>query len=79
MRYFQNESLLLYDLLLLRLGCSSDWKRFIESYSTHSILFRGKDFFGYSKKDLFGRSSYVMVHRTDLQHLRCKHTESKRL
>eukprot|EP00795_Rhopilema_esculentum_P013693 gene13693-4600_t len=36
---------------------------------------RGKDFFGYSKKDLFGRSSYVMVHRADLQHLRCKHTE----
>lgn len=38
---------------------------------------RGKDFFGYSKKDLFGRSSYVMVHRADLQHLRCKHTESR--
>jgi len=36
---------------------------------------RGKDVFGYSKKDIFGRSSYVMVHRSDLQHLRCKHTE----
>jgi len=36
---------------------------------------RGKEFFGYSKKDIFGRSSYVLVHRQDLQHLRCKHSE----
>lgn len=36
---------------------------------------RGKEFFGYSKKDIFGRSSYVLVHRFDLRHLRCKHTE----
>lgn len=36
---------------------------------------RGKEFFGYSKKDIFGRSSYVLVHRQDAQHVRCKHTE----
>nr|ALJ33571.1 Ahr-b [Clytia hemisphaerica] len=36
---------------------------------------RGKEYFGYSKKDIFGRSSYVMVHRLDVQHVRCKHTE----
>lgn len=36
---------------------------------------RGKEYFGYSKKDIFGRSSYVLVHRQDYQHLRCKHTE----
>ena len=43
------------------------------------ILFRGKEFFGYSKKDIFGRSSYVLAHRQDLQHLRCKHSESTHL
>lgn len=40
-------------------------------------VYRGKEFFGYSKKDIFGRSSYVLVHRQDAQHVRCKHTESK--
>jgi len=52
-----------------------DW-----SLSIHHFIFfsyRGKEYFGYSKKDIFGRSSYVLVHSMDVQHVRCKHTESK--
>ena len=47
------------------------------SFSVTHFSRRGKEYFGYSKKDIFGRSSYVMVHRLDVQHVRCKHTESK--
>ncbi|XP_065655613.1 aryl hydrocarbon receptor-like isoform X2 [Hydra vulgaris] len=39
------------------------------------IDIRGKELLGYSQNDIYGQSSYVLVHQLDIQHLRCKHTE----
>ncbi|XP_065679353.1 aryl hydrocarbon receptor isoform X2 [Hydra vulgaris] len=36
---------------------------------------RGKELLGYDLNDLVGQSSYLLVHRFDIQHLKCKHTE----